>query len=90
AANRPGEPPEGARLLFGRASTTSIAGVPMRSSLGGDPTPEDSVRKELASIFAAAILRLRKHPDSHQGPSTGHSATCLEVPPKTGLIGHRG
>jgi hypothetical protein len=43
----------------------------MRSSLGGDPTPHDSVRKELSSIFAAAILRLRKHPDSHQGPVLG-------------------
>lgn len=45
---------------------------------------------ELASIFAAAILRLRARAAliSEPGPDAG--STCLEVPPKTVLSDHHG
>ena len=45
---------------------------------------------ELASIFAAAILRLRLRAAlvSEPGPDVG--STCLEVPPETVLSGHHG
>ena len=62
----------------------------MRSPPGGHTTPEDPVRTELASIFAAAILRLRKHSENQAPSDANGSSTCLEVSPQTGLIGHRG
>lgn len=55
-----------------------------------DPSPDDQRRTELASIFAAAILRLRRRV-ALAGPDVPDKAeTCLEVPAETVLSGHHG
>ena len=45
---------------------------------------------ELASIFAAAIVRLSRRSVLTDGESQKPDQTCLEVPPKTSLNGHHG
>ena len=62
----------------------------MRRNDVTDPSLDDQRRTELASIFAAAILRLRQRivlPDSN---TSGELETCLAVPTKTVLSGHHG
>ena len=57
------------------------------------PTPEQQ-RREIASILAAGILRLRARaalaPATGLGKTENSAPNCLEVPPKTVLSGHRG
>ena len=62
----------------------------MRPSLDGEPAPEDPRRTELASIFAAAILRLRRRVVFLEQPPQNGVETCLEVPAETVLSGHHG
>jgi hypothetical protein len=45
---------------------------------------------ELASIFAAAILRLHRRIDFADPPPRNGVETCLEVPAETVLSGHHG
>ena len=49
-----------------------------------------SPRAELASIFAAAIVRLSRRSVSTDGDSQKPNQTCLEVPRETSLNGHHG
>lgn len=58
--------------------------------LDDDPAPEDMRLTELASIFAAAILRLRRRIVWSNEESADGTKTCLEVPPETVLSGHHG
>lgn len=62
----------------------------MRRSDDTDPSPEDQRRTELASIFAAAILRLRQRDALPESESPNELATCLEFPSETVLSGHHG
>ena len=55
-----------------------------------EPTPEDMRLTELASIFAAAILRLRHRIVWSDEELADGTKTCLEVPPETVLSGHHG
>lgn len=55
-----------------------------------EPAPEDTRLSELASIFAAAILRLRHRIVWSDEESADGIKTCLEVPPETVLSGHHG
>jgi hypothetical protein len=55
-----------------------------------EPAPEDTRLSELASIFAAAILRLRHRIVWSDEESADGTETCLEVPPETVLSGHHG
>lgn len=55
-----------------------------------DPSTDDQRRTELASIFAASILRLRRR-IALAGPDVSdEQETCLEVPAETVLSGHHG
>ena len=45
---------------------------------------------ELATIFAAAILRLRARAALVAEPESDSASTCLEVPAETVLSGHHG
>lgn len=62
----------------------------MRPSIDDEPAPEDPRRTELASIFAAAILRLRRRVVFAGQPPQNAVETCLEVPSETVLSGHHG
>jgi hypothetical protein len=62
----------------------------MRPSIDDEPADEDPRRTELASIFAAAILRLRRRVVFDEQPPRNAVATCLEVPTETVLSGHHG
>lgn len=55
-----------------------------------EPAPEDMRLTELARIFAAAILRLRRRMVWSNDESADGTKTCLEVPPETVLSGHHG
>lgn len=55
-----------------------------------EPAPEDMRLTELATIFAAAILRLRRRIVWSAEESADGTKTCLEVPPETVLSGHHG
>lgn len=55
-----------------------------------EPSSEDTRLTELASIFAAAILRLRHRIVWSEEESTDGTKTCLEVPAETVLSGHHG
>ena len=55
-----------------------------------EPSSEDTRLTELASIFAAAILRLRHRIVWSDEESADGTKTCLEVPPETVLSGHHG
>lgn len=55
-----------------------------------DPAPEDMRLTELASIFAASILRLRHRIVWSDEESADGTKTCLEVPRETVLSGHHG
>jgi len=62
----------------------------MRRSDNTDPPPDDQRRTELAAIFAAAILRLRRRIALAGSEVPDEAATCLEVPAETVLSGHHG
>jgi hypothetical protein len=62
----------------------------MRPSIDDEPTPNDPRRTELASNFAAAILRLRRRVVFDEPPPRNAVETCLEVPAETVLSGHHG
>ena len=62
----------------------------MRRPDDTDPPPEDQRRTELASIFAAAILRLRRRNALPDSDFPEAAETCLEVPSETVLSGHHG
>lgn len=62
----------------------------MRRSDDPDPFPDDQRRTELASIFAAAILRLRRRIALAGSDVPDEAETCLEVPSETVLSGHHG
>ena len=62
----------------------------MRRPDDPDSPPEDHRRTELASIFATAILRLRRRIALAGSDVSGESETCLEVPAETVLSGHHG
>jgi len=55
-----------------------------------EPSSEYTRLTELASIFAAAILRLRRRIVWNDEESANGTKTCLEVPPETVLSGHHG
>lgn len=55
-----------------------------------EPAPEDMRLTELASIFAAAILRLRRRIVWNDEESADETKTRLEVPRETVLSGHHG
>ncbi len=61
----------------------------MRKTVG-EPSSEDTRLAELASIFAAAILRLRHQIVWSDEESADGTKTCLEVPTETVLSGHHG
>ena len=62
----------------------------MRRPDDTDPPPGDQCRVELASIFAAAILRLRRRKALPDSEFSDDAETCLEVPSETVLSGHHG
>jgi len=55
-----------------------------------EPAPESMRLTELASIFAAAILRLRHRIVWSDEESADETKTCLEVLPETVLSSHHG
>lgn len=57
----------------------------MRRTDETDPSPENHRRTELASICAAAILRLRQRAASPESESPNQASTCLEFPSETVL-----
>jgi hypothetical protein len=62
----------------------------MRPSNDIELSPDPSRRKELAAIFAAAILRLRARAALASDPVSNPAETGLEVPATTVLSGHHG
>jgi len=62
----------------------------VRQSDDTDPTPQDRSSSELATIFAAAILRQRRRIALTGSEVPDESKTCLEVPANTVLSGHHG
>ena len=62
----------------------------MRRSNDTNSSPENERRPELASIFAAAILRLHRRIALTSPEISDKSETCLEVPAETVLSGHHG
>ena len=62
----------------------------MRRSNDTNPPLEDELRSELASIFAAAILRLHRRIALTGSKVSDKSETCLEVLAETVLSGHHG
>ena len=62
----------------------------MRRSNDTDASPKDQCRTEIASIFAAAILRLRRRIALAGSDVPDEAETCLEVPWETVLSGHHG
>ena len=62
----------------------------MRQFDDTDPSPDDQRRTELASIFAAAILRLRRRVALAGSDVPDKAETCLEAPAETVLSGHHG
>lgn len=62
----------------------------MRPSADSEPIAPDPRRAELASIFAAAILRLRRRLAFVEQTPRNRAETCLEVPSETVLSGHHG
>ena len=62
----------------------------MRPSDAPDPSTDNQRRTELASIFAAAILRLRRRIALAGSEVPDEAETCLEVPSETVLSGHHG
>jgi len=51
---------------------------------------ENRLFKELAAIFAAALVRLRRRLDFDENELPGKEATCLEVPSETEPNGQDG
>ena len=62
----------------------------MRRSNDTNSSPENERRSELASTFAAAILRLHRRIALTSPEISDKSKTCLEVPAETVLSGHHG